>query len=337
MIAPTRVLVAPDSFKGTMTAGQVAEALAEGVRAAGAEADICPVADGGEGTLEALRPSVPGTDVEHTVTAPDGRQSRASYLLSEDHRTAVVEIAAASGLHLIDPATVDAYAATSAGSGQLIAAAAAAGAREILVGVGGSGFSDGGIGALAAIEASGGLRDARLVVLCDVTTTYQEAARVFGPQKGADAATIERLTARLNATAVSLPRDPRGVERTGAAGGLAGALWARYDAELVSGIDEVLDRVAFDRRLAAADLVITGEGRLDAQTVEGKVIDGVTRRARRAGVPTYAVVGQDVAAPAVLEALAIRDVVEAGDPDLLRDAAHAITHHAVHQIQGVKS
>ncbi|MBB3042889.1 glycerate kinase [Nocardioides soli] len=324
-----RVLVAPDSFKGTMSAAVVADALAAGVREAGGETDVCPVADGGEGTLEALRASVPGTDVEHAVIAPDGRQVWASYLLSEDGRTAVVETASASGLHLIDPETVDAYAATSAGTGQLLTAAASSGVAEIVLGVGGSGFSDGGLGALAAIEAGGGLGRTRLVVLCDVVTTYQDAARVYGPQKGADPESVERLTERLDTVASSFPRDPREVARTGAAGGLAGALWAGHDAELVSGIDEVLRRVGFEDRLARADLVLTGEGRLDSQTAQGKVIDGVTRWARAAAVPVYAAVGQHRAEPAVLAGLGIADVREAGTPEQLRAAARDITRQHI--------
>lgn len=320
-----RVVLAPDSFKGTLSAAEVAEALAEGVREARGAPLLCPVADGGEGTLAALRTSISGEDVQRAVIAPDGRQIWASYLLSTDGQTAVVETAAASGLHLIDPATVDAWAATSAGTGQLIAAAAEAGAGEILVGVGGSGFSDGGRGALAAIEAAGGLRGARLIVLCDVATAYEDAARVYGPQKGADPSTVERLTERLHSTAATLCRDPRGTAHTGAAGGLAGALWAEHNAALVSGIDEVLNRVGFGELLAVADLVITGEGRLDAQTTQGKVIDGITRWGRRAGVPVHAAVGQNRADPSVLTELGIRDVHEAGTPEQLRRAAISIT------------
>jgi glycerate kinase len=322
-----RVLIAPDSFKGTMSATDVADALAAGVHEAGGTADLCPVADGGEGTLDALRPSVPGRLVSHDVTAPDGRLVRASYLLGDDGTTAVIETAAASGLHLIDPETVDAFAATSAGTGELIAAAARAGAHEILVGVGGSGFSDGGLGALAAIENAGGLGDARLVVLCDVVTSYENAARIFGPQKGADPETVSRLSDRLIRTAESLPRNPSGVPRTGAAGGLAGALWAEHAAELVCGIDAVLERTGFRTRLRGMDGVFTGEGRLDDQTVDGKAIDGVTRWARQRNVPVYAVVGQNRASEAALQQLGIAAVEEAGNPDALRQAAARLTDH----------
>lgn len=326
-----RVVVAPDSFKGTMPAAMVADALAAGVVEGGGSPDLCPLADGGEGTLDVLRGSVGGEDVAVEARAPDGRAIRASYLLAGG--VAVVETAAASGLHLIDPSVVDAYAASSAGTGELLVAAARAGAREIIVGVGGSGFSDGGTGALSVIEAAGGLRGARLRVLCDVTTPYEDAARVYGPQKGADPQTVRRLTDRLHATAAELPRDPRGVLRTGAAGGLAGALWAVHGAVLLSGIDEVLDRVQFDRRVSTADLVLTGEGRLDSQTVEGKVVSGVTRRTRRTGVPVHAVVGRRDAPAGVIEDLGLATVVEAGDPGALREAAALIVHqHALEEV-----
>ncbi|MBS42438.1 MAG: glycerate kinase [Nocardioides sp.] len=329
MSAPC-VLVAPDSVKGTMTAAQVAAALAAGVRAAGGTAVERPLADGGEGTLAVLSAVYGGRTVEREVTAPDGRRVRAGFVLDEDTRVAVVETAAASGLHLVDPDTVDAYAATSAGTGELLVAAVECGAREVLLGVGGSGCSDGGLGALRAIDDVGGLGGARLTVLCDVLTPYEESARLFGPQKGADPATVERLTRRLHKTAGRLPRDPRGVPRTGAAGGLSGALWAAHDATLVQGIDTVLDRLRFSDLLAGADLALTGEGRLDGQTEHGKVVDGVTRWAARAGVPVVAVVGRNDADPDLLDRLGLVDAVEAGDPDALAAAAADLTTTYLH-------
>ena len=185
----------------------------------------------------------------------------------------------------------DAFAASTAGTGELIVAALAAGARTVQLGVGGSATTDGGAGALRAIDAAGGLGDARLVVLCDVRTPFEDAATVFGPQKGADPDTVRRLTRRLGELARRLPRDPRGREMTGAAGGLSGALWAAHDAQLVGGAAFVLDAVGFDARMRAARCVVTGEGRLDRQSLVGKLVSEIATRARQAGVPCHVVAG----------------------------------------------
>ena len=165
---------------------------------------------------------------------------------------AVVEVAAASGLGLVDPNERDPERASSAGTGELIAAAVVAGARRILVAAGGSATTDGGRGAIDAIEAAGGLRDARLEVLCDTSVPFERAAEVFAPQKGASPEQVERLTARLVAEAGALPRDPRGRAMTGAAGGISGGLWAALGAHLVLGATFVLGVVGFDRRLEQA-------------------------------------------------------------------------------------
>ena len=285
------VLVAPDSFKGTFTATEVADALGAGLRAAGRPVDLCPVADGGEGTLEALRPAFGGELRTVSVHGPLGRPMKAPFLVSEDGRTAVVETASASGLHLVAPRRRDPLAASTVGTGELIAAAVAAGAGTVLLGVGGSATTDGGAGAIEAIERAGGLGDARLVVLCDVRTPFEDAARVFGPQKGADSGAVTRLTARLNRQARRMPRDPRGIAMTGAAGGLSGGLWATFGAELAGGAAFVLDAVEFDQRMLAARTVITGEGKLDGQSLVGKLVAEVATRARQRGVPCDAVCG----------------------------------------------
>jgi glycerate kinase len=185
----------------------------------------------------------------------------------------------------------DAVAAATTGTGELIIAAVAAGATTVYLGVGGSATTDGGAGAIKAIRRGGGLRGARLVVLCDVRTPFEDAARVFGPQKGADADAVHRLTGRLNALARRLERDPRGIPMTGAAGGLSGGLWGAFGAELVPGAAYVLDAVGFDARMRAARAVVTGEGRLDQQSLVGKVVSEVATRSRQAGVPCHAVVG----------------------------------------------
>jgi glycerate kinase len=284
------ILVAPDSFKGTFSATEVAEAIGRGLRAAGREVDLCPIADGGEGTLEALAPAMDAEIRGATVTDPLGRQIEARFALGDG--AAIVETAAASGLGLVAEDERDALAATTFGTGELIVAALAAGAKVVYLGVGGSATTDGGAGALEAIARAGGLAGARLVVLSDVRTPFERAARVFGPQKGASPDDVRRLSRRLAALAHRLPRDPRGVPMTGAAGGLSGGLWGALGAELVPGSSFVLDAIDFDRRMRDARAVITGEGKLDQQSLAGKAVSEVSTRARQAGVPSYAIVGR---------------------------------------------
>src|SRR3954452_5737794 len=258
------VLVAPDSFKGTFSAAKVAGAIGRGLERAGLmPPDLCPVADGGEGTLDALLPQLGGELHAAEVTDPLGRPVRAGVGLVEDGGPAIVEMAAASGLGLVAEEERDAWAASTRGTGELIAAAVEAGAQVILVAVGGSATTDGGTGAIAAIEEAGGLRGARIVVLCDVRTPFEHAARVFGPQKGADPELVERLTARLDEQAASFPRDPRGVPMTGGAGGLPGGQGAAPGAVLDRGARGVLDARGFDPWMGASRAVVTGEGKLD--------------------------------------------------------------------------
>lgn len=305
------VVVAPDSFKGTLRAAEVAAALERGLEAGGWHCDRCPVADGGEGTAEALLLALGGETAAATVHDPLGRQVRAGFALLEEGGTAVVEVAQASGLGLVAPHERDAEAASSRGTGELILAAAEAGAAVVLVAAGGSATTDGGAGALAAIEEAGGLGDARLVVLCDVATPWERAAAVFGPQKGADASGVRRLADRLDRLAAELPRDPRGVPMTGAAGGLSGGLWAALGARLVGGAGFVLEAVGFDARMRAARAVVTGEGRLDASTLEGKLVGELATRCRQAGVPAHAVVGRDALSDFDKRRLDLQHVLEA--------------------------
>lgn len=315
------LLIAPDSFKGTYSAREVAEAIARG---AGPGADACPVADGGEGTLEVLLAARGGTTTEVAVHDPLGRRTTAPLGWIDSGATAVVETATASGLGLVAPAERDAEAASTFGTGELIAAALDAGARRVVVTVGGSATSDGGAGALEALHAAGGVRGAELLVLCDVRTPYEHAAEVYGPQKGAGAAAVARLTARLHARAGALPRDPRGVPMTGAAGGLAGGLWAAYGAVLAPGAAWVLDALGFDARLARADAVVTGEGRLDGQTLEGKLIGEIAARCRRAGTPLHAVVGSTLLAPEEAAALGLASVQVARDEATMEAAGRVL-------------
>jgi glycerate kinase len=281
------VLVAPDSFKGTFSASEVAAAIARGLRAGGREAVELPIADGGEGTMDAL-----GGEI-HTVSVSDplGRPVEARFALLDGGRTAVVEMAEASGLRLVAQDERDAFAASTRGTGELIAAAVEAGARSVSLAVGGSATTDGGAGALEALDEAG--VDVPITVLCDVRTAFENAPRVFGPQKGADPRTVKRLEKRLVAMAEQAPRDPRGVPMTGCAGGLSGGLWAFRGAKLVPGAAYVLDALGFDDLMRAARFVVTGEGRLDAQTLEGKACAEVATRARQGGVACHAIVGRN--------------------------------------------
>jgi glycerate kinase len=318
-----RALLAPDSFKGTLSAAAVAAALASGFEEAGWEVDRCPLADGGEGTGEVLIEALGGEWREVEAHDPLGRPIRASFALVDRRRMAVVETAAASGLHLVAEHERDPESASSAGTGELLVAAARS-AGTVLLGVGGSATTDGGAGATAAIDAGGGLGAARLVCLCDVRTPWEDAARTFAPQKGAGGAEVARLSERMERLARELPRDPRGQPMTGAAGGLAGGLWARFGAELVPGAAFVLDAVGFDRRADRAALVVTGEGRLDATTLEGKVAGEVARRCRHLGVAVHAVAGAVVDEPDLPERIGLDSVHPARTEDDLRAVARAL-------------
>lgn len=318
---PESVLVAPDSFKGTFSAAAVAGAIARGLRGGGVAAQELPLADGGEGTLEALRVGLEAELCEVEVTDPLGRRVAASFALAGP--VAVVESAAASGLSLVAEGERDPWRATTRGTGELICAALDAGARRILLGVGGSATTDGGSGALEAIAEHGGLGAARLTVLCDVRTPWEAAARIFAPQKGASPAQVEALAERLERMAGELPRDPRGVAMTGAAGGLAGGLWAA-GAELVPGAARVLEILDFDLRMRAARFVVTGEGRMDSQSLAGKLVSEVATRARQAGVPCHAVTGSCRLDAFALRLLDLGRVLEAGTLAELEEAGRAL-------------
>jgi len=248
------------------------------------------MADGGEGTLDALG----GANRSTRVTGPLGAPVEAPWRLDGD--TAVIEMAAASGLALVGGSEHnDPIAASTAGTGELIAAALDVGARRIIVGVGGSATTDGGLAALRALHPLGRLRGVELIVACDVRTRFVDAAGVFAPQKGASDAQVMLLRRRLERLAqVYLEEhgvDVSRLEGAGAAGGLAGGL-AAVGARLVPGFDLVADEVDLYGRLEGADLVITAEGFLDAQSFQGKVVGGVATMASHANVPVVAIVGQ---------------------------------------------
>ena len=319
------VLVAPDSFKGTFSAAEAAHAIAEGLRDAGRDTRELPVADGGEGTMEVLVSALGGEVRRATVSDPLSRPVEAGFALLPDG-SGVVEMAPASGVSLVAEADRDAWAASTRGTGELIAAALEAGASPIVVTVGGSATTDGGAGAIEALKEAGfeageGLE---LHVVCDVRVPFEDAPRIFGPQKGADAAMVERLERRLDELAASFPRDPRGSPMTGCAGGLSGGLWAAYGAELLPGAPYVLDTIGFDALMRASAFVVTGEGSLDEQTLQGKIVGEVATRCRQGGVTCHAIVGRNRLEPFEERIIDLASVTEATTLDELRRAGSAL-------------
>jgi glycerate kinase len=287
-------LVCPDKFKGTLRAADVAAAMARGLERAGFEQIASlPLADGGEGTLEALVAARGGSRRTVTVTGPLGDPVDAEWALLPGG-VAVVEMARASGLELM-PRVRDPLRASTRGTGELIAAVLRAGARSVIVGVGGSATTDGGLAALEALGWS--LGAVPVTVACDVTTPFLDAARVFAPQKGATHAQVALLTRRLASLAEQYEQrtgvDVRRLPGAGAAGGLAGGL-AAIGADLEPGFEVVANAVGLDRALDDVDLVVTGEGRLDATSFAGKVVGGVLEWSADAGVPEVAVIAGQV-------------------------------------------
>jgi glycerate 2-kinase len=279
-----RALLCPASLKGALSAQAAAAALAQGLREAGADAVELPVADGGEGTADVLETAVGGEWLDAEVSDPLGRRLTARWLSLSDGR-AVVEAAAAIGLPLLAPGERDPLRATSRGLGELVAAALESRPSSLLVALGGTATVDGGAGFLEVVDSL----PVRTVALCDVRTRLADAARLFGPQKGATAADVAVLERRLAAREeLASFADVPG---SGAAGGLGAAL-ASLGAELVPGAPAVLDLVGFDGHVATSGLVVTGEGRVDATTAEGKAPGEVVRRAAAAGVRCVVFGGQ---------------------------------------------
>jgi glycerate 2-kinase len=274
------ILAAPDKFRGSLTAAEAARALAAG---AGPDCRELPLADGGEGTLDVLG----GANRLTGVTGPLGEPVDAEWRL--ENGTAVIEAARASGLALAGgPAGNDPVKASTFGTGELIAAALAAGARQVVVALGGSATTDGGAG---AVEALGGEPFRVPVrVACDVETRFVDAATVFAPQKGATDEQVELLTRRLEELAASYG-PVADLPGSGAAGGLAGGL-ASLGAELVPGFDLVARHAGLEAALEEAELVLTGEGRLDTTSFEGKVVGGVLAACSRRGLPVVVIAGE---------------------------------------------
>ncbi len=329
-----RIVIAPDSFKESLPAQQVCEAIARGARRVLPQADLelIAMADGGEGTVDALLAAGGGREMWTTVHGPLGESVTAKWALLEgkgaSYGTAVLEMAAASGLALVPPKQRNPLLTTTLGTGELIRAAMDAGATRIIIGIGGSATTDGGAGAAQAIgvrflDARGeplppGLgggrlaevdridmsaRDARIATVriaaaCDVDNPLcgpKGAAAIYGPQKGATPEQIPVLDRNLARLADLISRDTgkdvRDLPGAGAAGGLGAGLIAFFEATLESGFQLISETVRLDERIAGADLIITGEGRIDAQSMMGKVVSGVGRAGKAAGIPVIALVG----------------------------------------------
>jgi glycerate kinase len=284
-----RVLAALDKFRGTATAKEACAAVGHACWELGFDCDEAPLADGGEGTLDVLG----GPNRTSKVTGPLGDIVEAQWRLSRD--VAVIEMARASGLQLIGGAeNNDPVAASTTGTGELIDQALDAGAKKIIVCLGGSATTDGGYGAVRAIHAPARLKAVEFIVACDVTTPFTDAARIFGPQKGATPLQVNLLTGRLERLAQMYLEeygvDVRSLESAGAAGGLAGGL-AALGAQLVPGFDVVADEIELDERVEACDIVITGEGYLDDQSFAGKVVGGMQGLAELKNKKFSAIVG----------------------------------------------
>ncbi len=324
-----RVVIAPDSFKGSASAKEVAQAIADGLKVAlpDSEFDLVPMADGGEGTVEALVVATGGKIVTKRVTGPLGEPVDAFFGILGDGETAVIEMAAAAGLHLVPPEKRNPLLTTTYGVGELIKAALDAGCKRVIVGIGGSATNDGGAGMAQALGAKlldengneigfgGGelgkvaridiseldsrLRETEILVACDVTnplTGPNGASAVYGPQKGATPEMVKLLDENLRHYAAIIRRDlgvdVEHVPGAGAAGGLGAGLMAFCQAKLKRGVELVIQVVRLDERVQKANLVITGEGKIDFQTGFGKVPHGVAQVAKRYKKPVIAIVGQ---------------------------------------------
>jgi len=344
-----KIVIAPDSFKGTNSALNVALALERGIRrvAADTETVIVPIADGGEGTVEAVVAAAGGDYRDVEVTGPLGERRKARFGILSGGR-AVIEMAAASGLPLVPEDRRNPLITTTYGTGELIKAALDAGCRELLIGIGGSATNDGGMGMaqalgasfrdasgrelgfgggelerLAELDASGldpRLARTRVVVACDVDNPLcgeRGASAIYGPQKGATPEMIARLDSGLRRFAEvirkKLNKDVLDVPGSGAAGGLGAGLMVFAGGRPTAGIDAILDIVRFEDLLSGVDLVITGEGKLDAQTAYGKVPVGVARRVRPRGIPVIAVAGDIGKGASAVYDMGIRAVVSTVD------------------------
>jgi glycerate kinase len=376
-----KIIVAPNTFKGSMSATQAAKAITRGVLEVFPKADVVeiPVADGGEGTVEALVTAHAGTYGWVNVEGPLGAPVLASYGLIDGGRTAVVELASASGYVLITPAARDARKTSTYGFGQLIEAARKSGAESIIAGIGSSATNDGGAGMAEALgfrfldnegrelprgglallrleridgsRLNPGWRSVKVKVACDVTnplTGPQGASYVYGPQKGADPQTVRLLDKALGHFAEVIEKDLHksvsDVPGAGAAGGTGAGLLAFLDATLVPGAALVIDASGLDKALPGAQLVITGEGRVDRQTAYGKAPGEIARRALAAGVPLLLMAGSKAKGWETLRekgVTAVEVLAQEGEnlQDLMLNPAPALTRataRAVRELLGPK-
>lgn len=293
-----KIVIACDSYKGCLSSSEIAGAAAKGVAEVYPDCEIVrlAVADGGEGTVDALVETLGGHLECAEVSDPLGRPVKAAYGIAGD--LAIIESAAACGLTLLTKEERNPLITTTKGLGELILAAIDKGCRRFLIGLGGSATNDGGMGMISADGFLVRARGMKFTVACDVDTPYigaQGASRVFGPQKGASEEDVEILEERLRGHALKILKDT-GIDVSdmagaGAAGGLGGAFRAYLGAELKRGVDLVLDQIGFDSIIDGADLVITGEGCSDYQTLKGKTAAGVLERAKRKGIPVMLVSG----------------------------------------------
>ncbi|EGR0788048.1 glycerate kinase [Vibrio vulnificus] len=323
-----KIIIAPDSYKESLTAMDVAIAIEKGFKQVLPDAHYVklPMADGGEGTVQSMVDATGGIIIEHTVTGPLGQRVDGFFGLLGEGKTAVIEMAAASGLHLVSPELRNPLITTTLGTGELIKAALDHGVKHIIVGIGGSATNDGGIGMAQALgikllDAQGNalghgggelaklatidcsqldprLAQVRLEVACDVDNPLcgtKGASAVFGPQKGATPEMVTILDKNLAHYAAIIKQqlgvDVRDMAGAGAAGGMGAALLGLLNAELRPGIEIVMDAVRLDEIVADADLVITGEGRIDSQTIHGKTPIGVARTAKKHGLPVIGIAG----------------------------------------------
>ena len=323
-----KIVIAPDSFKESLTALEVADAIEQGFKKFYPHADYVriPMADGGEGTVQSLVDALKGKVVEQSVTAPLGNKIQAFFGISGDNQTAVIEMAAASGLHLVSPAQRNPLKTTSFGTGELIKAALDLGVKKIILGIGGSATNDAGAGMLQALGVQlldannqqiglGGenlsliskidlskldsrLQQVEILVACDVDNPLcgeKGASAVFGPQKGATPEIVQQLDRALfhfsDIVQQDLDLNIREQAGAGAAGGMGGGLLLLPNVQLKAGVQIIIDAVHLNEQIKDADLIITGEGRMDSQTVHGKTPIGVAKAAKLFNKPVIAIVG----------------------------------------------